>query len=289
MSGPDADPSPRLWAISDVHLGHRKNREALAALPSFGRDWLIVAGDVGETEDHLGVALTELSSRFARLIWVPGNHELWTVAPTGRDALRGEAKYRALVDLCRRHGAITPEDPFPLWTGAGGPRLIAPLFILYDYSFRPDHVPAERAIAWAEETGVLCADEHLLHPDPYPTIPAWCDARVELTEQRLAAAGAAHRLVLVNHFPLDERLLKLWRVPRFSIWCGTRRTRSYHQTFPVDVVVYGHTHRRATDFLEGVRFEEVSLGYPRDWAQEAGMAAYLRQILPAPARPWSEP
>ncbi len=55
------------------------------------------------------------------------------------------------------------------------------------------------------------------------------------------------------------------------------------------MVVYGHTHRRATDVLEGVRFEEVSLGYPRDWAQDAGMAAYLRQILPAPGRAWSEP
>ena len=35
-------------------------------------------------------------------------------------------------------------------------------------------------------------------------------------------------------------------------------------------------------FRDGVRFEEVSLGYPRDWNRDWGVAAYLRQILPLP-------
>lgn len=279
----------KLWAISDLHVGHRKNREALAALPFFGSDWLIVAGDVGESEEHLDFALAELCRRFARVLWVPGNHELWTVSSREQEGARGEAKYDALVALCRRHGALTPEDPYPLWTGEGGPRRIAPLFVLYDYSFRPDDVTQEGAVAWAEEAGLLCTDEHLLHPDPHPSIPAWCAARVALTERRLGELDPSERLVLVNHFPLDERLLKLWLLPRFSIWCGTRRTRDWHLRYPVDAVVYGHTHKRATDWLDGVRFEEVSLGYPRDWSQEEGAQAYLRQILPAPAAAWREP
>ena len=279
----------KLWALSDLHLGHRKNREALSDMPSFGDDWLIMGGDVGETEEHLALAVDELSKRFAKLFWVPGNHELWTVPAPGQPALRGEAKYQALVDLCRRRGVLTPEDPFEVFAGEGGPRVIAPIFVLYDYSFRPDHVPEAGAVAWAEETGVLCTDEHLLHPDPHPSIPAWCVARLAITERRLDQVDPEARMVLVSHFPLDERLLKLWLVPRFSIWCGTRRTRGWHLRYPVDVVVYGHTHRRATDWLDGVRFEEVSLGYPRDWSQEHGIGAYLRPILPAPAAGWKEP
>jgi 3',5'-cyclic AMP phosphodiesterase CpdA len=278
----------RLWAISDLHVGHRQNRDALEELPSFRDDWLIVAGDVGETEAHLDFALTVLSRRFARLVWVPGNHELWTIP--GRDGgARGEEKYQRLVTLCRRHGALTPEDPWATFPAGDGPRVVAPLFVLYDYSFRPDHVPQERAVAWAEETGVLCTDEHLLHPDPHPSIPAWCAARAAITERRLAEVDERARLILVNHFPLDERLLQLRLVPRFSIWCGTRRTRSFHLRFPVEAVVYGHTHSRSTSYLEGVRFEEVSLGYPRDWSQEEGVRAYLRPILPAPAASWEEP
>ena len=41
----------KLWAVSDLHLGQKQNREALDGLPSFDRDRVIVAGDVGETEE----------------------------------------------------------------------------------------------------------------------------------------------------------------------------------------------------------------------------------------------
>lgn len=279
----------KLWAISDLHLGHRANREALDRLPSYGRDWIILGGDVGETEDQLEAALAAFSRRFARVIWVPGNHELWTVRGRGGEDLRGQAKYDRLVALCRKWGAITPEDPYPTWIGEGGPRIVVPLFLLYDYSFRPDDVPEERAVAWAEETGVLCTDEHLLRPDPHGSIPAWCAARVEAAEARIAALDPEVPLILVNHFPLDERLLRLEFLPRFSIWCGTRRTAGWHQRFRVEAVIYGHLHKRRADVIDGVRFEEVSLGYPRDWAVDEGMAAYLRPILPRPAEEWAEP
>src|SRR5262249_30032576 len=156
---------------------------------------------------------------------------------------RGEAKYQRLVDVCRRHGTLTPEDPWPVWPGEGGPRVIAPLFLLYDYTFCPDDVGPERAVEWAAESGLVCTDEHLLHPDPHPSIPAWRAARVALTERRLAEVDPAARLILVNHFPLEERLLRLWLVPRFSIWCGTRKTRGWHLRYPVEAVVYGHIHR----------------------------------------------
>ena len=36
-----------------------------------------------------------------------------------------------------------------------------------------------------------------------------------------------------------------------------------------------------TLWRHGVRYEEVSLGYPRDWRQERDIDWYLRQILPA--------
>jgi hypothetical protein len=69
-------------------------------------------------------------------------------------------------------------------------------------------------------------------------------------------------------------------LPRFSIWCGTRRTEDWHLRFRVIAAVYGHLHIRNSQHRDGVRFEEVSLGYPRHWRAERGMASYLRQILP---------
>ena len=108
---------PRLLAVSDLHVSFAANREIVAALrPGSPGDWLLVAGDVGEIVPHIEWALRTLSERFAKVIWVPGNHELWT-RPADPVQLRGESRYRHLVELCRGLGVATPEDPFPVWTG----------------------------------------------------------------------------------------------------------------------------------------------------------------------------
>jgi 3',5'-cyclic AMP phosphodiesterase CpdA len=272
----------KLYALSDLHLGHRQNRQALEALPfAYRNDWLLLGGDVGETEEHLGLALSAMTRRFAKVLWTPGNHELWTPPGKGGPALRGQAKYDRLVEICRSFGVLTPEDPYPLFQSEGGPAVLAPTFLLYDYSFRPDRVSADGAVAWAEGEGVVCTDEHLLHPDPWGSAPAWCAARCDYTEPRLEEAARRAPLVILNHFPLHEALIRFQLIPSFSIWCGTRRTRDWHTRFPVKAAVYGHLHVRGSDTIDGVRFEEVSFGYPRDWEPEDGMLGSLRQILPA--------
>ncbi len=282
----------RLLAISDLHLRYESNRRALAELPFHGQDWLIVAGDLGEDEAVFHFAFRLLCERFERVFWVPGNHDLWTAPARAENARgedprgenpRGENKYQRLVALCRRYGVATPEDEYARWPGPGPACLIAPLFLLYDYSFRPEHVAAEQVLAWAAEADVLCADEALLHPDPFPSRAAWCAARCEAAERRLTAAAAEAPLVLVNHFPLRYDLVRLRRVPRFSPWCGTRRTESWHLRFRAHAVVYGHLHVRGTHVRDGVRCEEVSLGYPRDWDARLGVESYLREVLPGPS------
>jgi len=44
--------------------------------------------------------------------------------------------------------------------------------------------------------------------------------------------------------------------------------------------VYGHLHIPRTTWHDGVRFEEVSCGYPREWRRRKGPPGVLRQILP---------
>ena len=100
-------------------------------------------------------------------------------------------------------------------------------------------------------------------------------ARCAVAEKRLEEAAAEYPLVIINHFPLRQELVRLWRIPRFSLWCGTKRTKDWHVRFRAKVVVYGHLHIRSTDIIDGVRFEEVSLGYPRHWNVDEGMDAYL--------------
>jgi 3',5'-cyclic AMP phosphodiesterase CpdA len=278
----------KLYAISDLHVRAPQNRAALEETAHHPEDWLIIAGDVGETREDLEFTIRTLAPRFRQLIWVPGNHELWTLRDEP-SSLRGDAQYRQLVSLCESYGVLTPEHPYPRWPGEGPPRVIAPLFLLYDYSFRPDHIPEQDAVNWAVDSGVLCTDEMLLHPDPYPSRSAWCAARCEQTRQRLEAVPADCSTILVNHFPLRQHHARLPRIPRFSIWCGTRRTDDWHKRFRAEVVVTGHLHIPMTFWEDGVRFEEVSLGYPSQWQHRRGIERCLRQILPSPTFPSQSP
>ena len=236
---------------------------------------------MAERTDHIEWALSTLSARFATVVWVPGNHELWTL-PADPVPLRGEARYRFLVSMCRKLGVITPEDPYPVWRGAGGPVVIVPLFLLYDYTFRPAGTATkEEALARAYETGVVCTDEAVLYPDPYPSREAWCHARVEATERRLRAMTPETRTVLVNHFPLVRQPTEVLHYPEFAQWCGTDRTADWHMRCGAQAVVYGHLHIPRTTWYDGVRFEEVSLGYPQELQRCVTRPRALRQILPA--------
>ncbi|MCB8941007.1 MAG: metallophosphoesterase [Ardenticatenaceae bacterium] len=272
----------KLLAISDLHLNHEANWAALSRMPAFPKDWLIVAGDVAEKIQDFRRAMDLLSHRFGKIFWTPGNHDLWTI-PSDSESKRGLAKYFQLVQICRDFGVLTPEDAFVQWPNSDPPLFIAPTFTLYDYSFRPEEVLADEALAWAEASGVVATDEVILHPDPYPSRQAWCAVRCRYTEARLAeTAVSTNQLILINHYPLRYDLVNLRLIPRFSLWCGTKLTEDWHMRFPVTAVVYGHLHIRGTQFRDGVRFEEVSLGYPQNWQPERGIEPYLRQIWPPP-------
>ncbi|MCE2492167.1 MAG: metallophosphoesterase [Alphaproteobacteria bacterium] len=267
----------RLWALSDLHLSHRTNWEALDSIPACPDDWLILAGDVCEGACLLDRCFRKLTGRFRQIVWTPGNHELWTL-PSASDGLRGVALYRHLIEIARSHGVLTPEDPYPVFPHSAGPVVIAPLFLLYDYSFRPRHVPADQVLRWAATTNTVAADEFLLHPDPYPDRASWCASRCQDASARLASCPAELPKVLINHFPLEEELAVLPRVPRFTPWCGTRLTRGWHRRFNACAVIYGHLPIRGLHSLDGVPFQEVSLGYPNQWSQMRGMAVYMREI-----------
>ena len=363
----EAMPSPRhtLYAISDIHLSYPQNREYWSALPLRKHDFpeksgLILAGDVGESISHLRLALEIALQVFPYVWWVPGNHELYTLPKTSStsepptpdseiDSLHGEARYHAFIKVCHEYpGVYTPEDEWLIWdseaeaeadpvtkinqqhppspTGA----LICPLFTLYDYTFRPDHLrTAEEALAWAAEKDIVATDEALLHSNPYPNKQSWCSHLVTTFHTRLRTLRSQYPslpFVLINHWPLREEVLYIPSIPRFSLWCGTRATRHWDSEFaPVAVVVSGHLHVRRTDWIDSrsnsggsvgvsasegrnynegnvsvsasggasggsgsinttTRWEEVSLGYPRQWTkireQELDVAEVLREILP---------
>ena len=273
---------PTLWAISDLHTGHTGNKPVTESLyPSTPDDWLIVAGDVAERTDEIRWSLDLLRKRFAKVIWVPGNHELWT---TGKDPVQvfGRSRYDYLVNMCDEMGIVTPEHPFPVWTEEGGPATIVPMFLLYDYTFLPAGAATKaEGLAIAKDRNVMATDEFLMSSEPYATKDAWCRDRLAHTRKRLEDLDWMMPTVLVNHFPMVRDPCDVLFYPEFSLWCGTTATKDWHTRYNAICSVYGHLHIPRTTWYDGVRFEEVSVGYPREWRRRKPYR-WLRQVLPDP-------
>ncbi|APT92343.1 serine/threonine protein phosphatase [Corynebacterium phocae] len=254
-----------LWATADLHAAVKANYSRLDELvPPDPADWLIVAGDVAERVDLVLKVLKTLSTRYAQVIWVPGNHELFS---RSQDQYRGRDRYNALVRGCREIGVITPEDAYPVFAGV----TIAPLFTLYDYSFRPPQLTVEQALELAYEKNIIMTDEIAIAP--FVDIRAWCWDRLAYSTKRLSRVTGP--TILVNHWPLVREPTLHMRWAEIALWCGTRHTRSWPRRYNALAVIYGHLHMPGVEEIDGVKHIEVSLGYPRDWngRDKAGLEA----------------
>ncbi len=169
----------KLWAISDLHIGYEENRRAVQALPAHPDDWLIIAGDTGESPDASGFRAAHAAPAFRATDLDTGQsrsvdaHHLAERA-TRRGALR--AAGRVVPEVRRAHPGRS------VCALAGRRSRRAPSSRRFSCSttrFVPRSVPRERAIEWAAESGVRSADEDLLAPDPYATRDEWCHARVD--------------------------------------------------------------------------------------------------------------
>ncbi|CAM5701673.1 Metallophosphoesterase OS=Streptomyces tendae OX=1932 GN=GUR47_02195 PE=4 SV=1 [Streptomyces tendae] len=241
---------------------------------------------MAETVADIRWALGTLAERFRRVVWVPGNHELWT-HPRDTVALRGVARYEHLVEMCRELGVTTPEDPYPVWEGAGGPAVVAPLFLLYDYSFLPagcatkaeGYWSTRRAPASCAATSTCCT------PIPIPAVRPGAGRGSRRPSAGSPRSPRTCPTIPVNHYPLHRHPTDVLWYPEFAMWCGTSLTADWHRRFRVDTMVYGHLHIPRTTWHEGVRFEEVSVGYPREWRKRPGPPGQLRRILPSTRTP----
>ena len=250
--------------------------------PASPGDWLLVVGDVAEKVADIEWALRTLSHRFGTVVWVPGNHDLWS-HPSDPVQLRGEERYQHLVARCRELGVITPEDPYPVWPGAGGPAVIVPLFLLYDYTFRPDGASTKaEGLALAYQSGrgghgrADAAPRSV--PEPGGVVPG-ADRRDHARGWRPWIPGC--RPSWSTTFPLTREPTRILRYPAFAQWCGTEQTADWHLRYRALAVVYGHLHIPRTTWQDGVRFEEVSLGYPQEQEKYPNRPRKLTQILPS--------
>jgi hypothetical protein len=237
----------RLFAISDLHTDFKENRLVVESLPddTFKQDALIVAGDVADRLEVIEYTLALLRSKFRHVFYVPGNHELW---------VRGEAydsmeKLRRILEMCRRINVETnPVKIDGLW--------VVPLLSWYESGFDSDddrHVEELEGWAdfyfckWPADVTDVCrnfldANEANIRPPDGPVI------------------SFSHFLPRRDLLPPRE-YLRFKSLPKVS---GCARLDEQIRRLKSITHVFGHSHINIDRVIDGVRYVNNALLYPRE-------------------------
>jgi predicted phosphodiesterase len=236
----------RVFALSDLHVDHAANAEWLRNLShtDYRHDILILAGDLTHRLLELAGTLNTLALRFAKVLFVPGNHELWVLgeAPE-RTSLR---KFADVVSAAAESGVSMQAH----WQGGV---VIVPLLGWYDYSFgQPSDALFSmwtdyHACRWPAGFEAEDVAAYFTHMNPEVSTN---DASKVITFSHFLP-----RIDLVpSHVPSRHRLL--------DPVLGSTRLEQQLRALGSSLHVYGHSHINRRVSLDGVTYINNALGYP---------------------------
>jgi predicted phosphodiesterase len=247
----------RVFALSDVHIDYDINAEWVAGLSSadYRDDVLILAGDVANTLRLLDWCLAALVARFKKVLFVPGNHDLWVVGEGHeKTSLQKFQEVVAVVESCGASMQSFHERGVS----------IIPLLGWYDYSFgEPDEELKSvwmdyYACRWPAGFGVKQIAAHFAALNNK-------DMAVD-GDKTITFSHFLPRIDIMPHFiPAEKR--RLYPV------LGTLQLEDQLRRLKPSLHVYGHSHVNRKVTLDGVSYINNAFGYPH----ETGIA--LKRLL----------
>jgi len=261
----------RVYAISDLHTDYEANMEWVKSLsPSlYQAHTLIVAGDVADSLENFTITMRILKEKFRHVFFVAGNHDLWCKDSEGND-LDSVTKLRMLNDTCESLGVCTsPKKLNGVW--------IYPILSWYHQSFDKERNIEGYNIRPPEKA----ASDFRLCKWPLPlddmvdgSLARYFD-ELNLEEFQSAVANEQNecQIITFSHFlprfelcP-EKRMLFYPNLPKIigSDWLEERlRTIHGPHGSPTACHVFGHTHFCWDATLDGVRYIQSPLAYPKE-------------------------
>jgi 3',5'-cyclic AMP phosphodiesterase CpdA len=242
----------RILAISDLHTDFRENMRLIEQIPrsAYRDDILIVAGDIADQIEIIKRTLSLLRSKFKMVFYTPGNHELW-VRNEGQDSIEKLSKILKLcdsLDVRTRPGRVSD-----IW--------VVPLFSWYDAGFDPDGADGELE-AWADfhfckwPQGIRHVFEYFF--------------KLNLPNIKLhdgPVISFSHFLPRIELLPPKEHL-KFKGLPSVS---GSKLLESQIRELKSIIHLFGHSHINRDCVIDGVRYVQNALSYPKERA-DAGLS-----------------
>lgn len=238
----------RIFAVSDIHIDYPANARWLFGLSraDYTDDVLLLAGDVSDDPGLLERCFRELGARFKKVLYVPGNHDLWVI--------RWD-KTKNSLDKFRFIEAMAHDQGISMQPWHEGPLSIVPLLSWYDYSFGTPDAELHgtwmdyRACAWPAGFAPLDVTRHFL-------------AR---NEAALWTRNA--RIVSFSHFLPRLDLMPSYIPPTRRVLypvLGTSRLDGQIRELGSTIHVYGHSHVNRRVRIDGVEYVNNAFGYPSE-------------------------
>jgi predicted phosphodiesterase len=243
----------KVFAVSDLHVDYDENARWLSDLSvaDYRQDVLILAGDVSDELPRVAAAFLALAKRFYKVVFVPGNHDLWLTSDSA--SCTSFDKFARICALAAEHGVSTVALSV-------GPLSIVPLFGWYDFSFGALTADVQkrwmdfRLCRWPDTTDSGDVTDYFLGLNE----PALC--------------SRSHLVITFSHFlpRIDVMPPGVSSATRslFPV-LGTNRLEMQLRRLNPIIHVYGHSHLNRDLTLDGTRYINNALGYP----SEAGIAA----------------
>lgn len=235
----------KVWATSDLHVDYQENWDWFMQLSEieYQEDILILAGDVIPNIKRVAVLLESLVRKFFKVLFVPGNHDVWL---TKGEEINSLEKFHQLLVLAENLGVQT--TPFV------SPELsIVPIFSWYDYSFGKPSLTIQRA--WVDFKACKWTMEE----------EALTNYFLELNEPHLNPTSEA--IISFSHFVPSVDLIPS-RVPKvvkalLPVF-GSNKIETQLQKLGTDLHIYGHSHLNRSIKKDGIWYLNNAFGYPHE-------------------------
>jgi predicted phosphodiesterase len=238
----------RVFALSDVHIDYDVNAKWVANLSvaEYRDDALILAGDVTDSRPLLEWCLGALAKRFKKVLFTPGNHDLWVIRED-----REKNSLQKFDDVC----AAVESSGASMQAFRERGMSIIPLLAWYDYSFGEP----------SEGLRSLWMDYHACRwPSGY-TEKDVAAHFAAFNDKQVSVAGDT--VITYSHF-----LPRIDLMPGFSPSVnnllypvlGSARLESQLRKLNPSIHVYGHSHINRHVKIDGVSYINNALGYPSE-------------------------
>jgi predicted phosphodiesterase len=238
----------RVFALSDLHIDYDENARWVANLSNaeYKDDVLVLAGDVTDARRLFDWCLGTLVKRFHKVLFVPGNHDLWVVREDReKDSLQ---KFDEICAVVEASGASM--QPFREQDVS-----IIPVLGWYDYSFGEP----------SDELKSIWMDYRACRwPDGF-TEKDVADYFVALNNKQPTPAGG--KVITYSHF-LPRMDLMPGFIPKAKKLLypvlGSAQMDLQLRRFNSNIHVYGHSHVNRQVRIDGVSYINNAFGYPSE-------------------------